>query len=306
MTTRRYASASAFRQALDQRLRTAAADDGEELMRRRQLVVFDRFLARVTRAHGDAVMLKGGYALELRLERARTTKDIDIRLVSASDDLLAGLQEAARLDLDDFFVFEVRAHPDHPELDILGPHGGRRFRVEPKLIGKPYGNAFGLDVVFGGSVLGDPDVISGDDVLSFAGIPPIELRVFPIETHIAEKLHAYTLPRSRPNTRVKDLPDLALLATIRELDAGLLRHAIAETFALRTTHTIPQTVPDPPVIASPHDWASVYARMAEQDDLRWRTLSELLSVVRGFMGFVLEDSAEATWSPAEWSWVVRR
>jgi hypothetical protein len=43
-------------------------------------LVFDRFLARVVAVLGDAVLLKGGLVLELRLERARTTKDIDLRV----------------------------------------------------------------------------------------------------------------------------------------------------------------------------------------------------------------------------------
>jgi hypothetical protein len=49
--------------------------------------------------------------------------------------------------------------------------------------------------------------------------------VVPIETHLAEKLHAYTMPRVRPNTRVKDLPDLVLLGTIRALEAATVREA---------------------------------------------------------------------------------
>lgn len=57
-------------------------------MRRRQLLVFDRFLARLARELGNAMMLKGGLALELRLERARTTKDVDLRLVGSPDGLL--------------------------------------------------------------------------------------------------------------------------------------------------------------------------------------------------------------------------
>jgi hypothetical protein len=50
-------------------------------------------------AFGDAVMLKGGLVLELRLERARTTKDVDLRIGGSSDDVLARLQAAGILDL---------------------------------------------------------------------------------------------------------------------------------------------------------------------------------------------------------------
>ncbi len=72
MTTRTYASPAGFKQALEQRLR-AASGSGPDLARRRQLLVFDRFLARIVHTLGDAAMLKDGLVLELRLSRARTS-----------------------------------------------------------------------------------------------------------------------------------------------------------------------------------------------------------------------------------------
>jgi hypothetical protein len=59
------------------------------LVRKRQLLVFDRFLARVVAIFGEAVLLKGGLVLELRLERARTTRDIDLRVIGSQDTVLA-------------------------------------------------------------------------------------------------------------------------------------------------------------------------------------------------------------------------
>ena len=47
--TREYRTAAAFKQALEQRLRTASTS-GVDFARRRQLVVFDRFLARIALA----------------------------------------------------------------------------------------------------------------------------------------------------------------------------------------------------------------------------------------------------------------
>ena len=45
--TRQYRTAAAFKNALEERLRTASTS-GIDFARRRQLVVFDRFLARIT------------------------------------------------------------------------------------------------------------------------------------------------------------------------------------------------------------------------------------------------------------------
>ena len=72
MTARQYATPLAFKQALEQRLKSSSAT-GVDFARRRQLLVFDRFLARLAQLAGDAVTLKGGLVLELRLARARTT-----------------------------------------------------------------------------------------------------------------------------------------------------------------------------------------------------------------------------------------
>ena len=53
--TQRYATPAAFKQAVEHRLREAAAGGGSELARVRQRLVFDRFLARVVNVFGDRV-----------------------------------------------------------------------------------------------------------------------------------------------------------------------------------------------------------------------------------------------------------
>lgn len=83
--TRRYESPEAFKQALEARVRRAARDSGLDMGRLRQLLVFDRFLARVFEELQDEVVLKGGVVLELRLERARTTRDVDLRVTGDPD-----------------------------------------------------------------------------------------------------------------------------------------------------------------------------------------------------------------------------
>jgi len=160
MTPRTYASPEAFKQALEQRLRSSAKT-GAEFARKRQLLVFDRFLARIVAVLGDAATLKGGLVLELRLERARTTKDVDLRMVGSPDDVLAKLQEAGRQNLGDFMAFEVGPDDDHPEIQNDGmQYDGLRFRAECKLAGKLYGQPFGVDVAFGDPILGEPEVVS--------------------------------------------------------------------------------------------------------------------------------------------------
>lgn len=295
-----YTSPSSFKEALESRLR-ASSKGGSDLARRRQLLVFDRLLARIVSVAGEAVTLKGGLVLELRLERARTTKDVDLRMVGDASEVLIELQRAGRLDLGDFMAFEISPDAEHPEIkNEAMRYDGLRFRAECKLAGKIYGTRFGVDVAFGDPMFGEPDVIEADDVLGFAGIPPPVLRIYPIETHIAEKLHAYTIPRLRPNSRVKDLPDLALLASAGALDAGRLAGALAQTFAFRGTHALPAQVMPPPIA-----WEQPYAALARTDQLAWPTLDEVAAAAAAFLDPVLGGPLDATWDPAAWRWQTR-
>ena len=247
---------------------------------------------------GDAALLKGGLVLELRLERARATKDIDLRLIGSPDSVLADLQEAGRLDLKDFMTFEITPDIEHPQIRSDGMrYEGFRFRTECRLAGKLYGQRFGVDVAFGDPFLGEPEIVSAEDTLAFAGVAPPALRLYPIETHLAEKLHAYTLPRSRPNTRVKDLPDIALLGTTQPLDAERLRLALTQTFEFRGTHAVPSSVPDPPAT-----WSTPYDQLARENELTWTTLEELATAVAAFINPVLAGK-NGTWRPAKWQWL---
>ena len=250
---------------------------------------------------GDAVTLKGGLVVELRLERARTTRDVDLRLTGSPDDVLAKLQAAARLDLDDFLTFEIARDAEHPDINGDGvQYEGMRFRAECRLAGKPFGDPFGVDVAFGDPMLGAPETVTADDVLGFAGIAPPTLRLYPIETHIAEKLHAYTMPRTRPNSRVKDLPDIALLAGAGALDATRLRAAFEQTFAFRKTHALPTALPSPPPT-----WEAPYAAMAREDRLAWATLTDVAAAARAFLDPVLEAKLNADWDAGAWQWTRR-
>jgi hypothetical protein len=123
------------------------------------------------------------------------------------------------------------------------------------------------------------------------------VRLYPIETHIAEKLHAYTMPRKRPNTRVKDLPDLALLASAQAISARRLRAALEQTFTFRATHPLPSALP-PPLDA----WRTPYAVMAREDQLAWPTLDEVTQAARAFLDPVLARANDGTWEPTTWTW----
>ncbi|MCB9526867.1 MAG: nucleotidyl transferase AbiEii/AbiGii toxin family protein [Myxococcales bacterium] len=139
----------------------------------------------------------------------------------------------------------------------------------------------------------------GSDLLSFLGIEPVAYRVISREAHIAEKLHAYSYPRppTSVNARLKDLPDIALLATTSGLRAGRIRAAVQFTFSRRGSHAVPSVLGEPPV-----EWVARYLAMAADNRLPWPTLDDVLVAARAFVDPILASNDDAEWDPIGWVW----
>ena len=77
----------------------------------------------------------------------------------------------------------------------------------------------------------------------------------------------------------------------------ILRAAIDSTFEHRGTHPVPESVPAPSAA-----WAPVYARIAANDGLEWRTMAEVTRAVQSFLD-PLPSGELGTWSFDDWAWV---
>jgi len=254
-----YGSAFAFRRALEDRLAAAAKAENFDLQRMRRQVAFDRLLARLFAEGNPPWRLKGGYALELKLAVARSTRDLDLGLSSISQspvDLVTALQDAASKEAGDFFVYQI----GEPTMELDGaPYGGSRHPVEANLDGRLFAR-FHLDVGLGDIQQEPYEWIAPRDWLGFAGIPAGSFPTISREEHFAQKLHAYTLPRgARANTRVKDLIDLVLLMDSGTLDMERLSRDITVTFARRESHMVPQSLEPPPDF-----WEPVFVKLAAE------------------------------------------
>jgi hypothetical protein len=165
------------------------------------------------------------------------------------------LQDAVGLDLEDWFVYTIGA----PIKDLdAAPYGGARYPVECRMDGRIFAR-FHLDVGLGDVVIQPLQTIEGHDWLDFAGITAATMRLISKEQQIAEKLHAYTLPRSTPKSRVKDLVDLLLLARTGDVRQPQLAEAVSMTFDRRKTHPVP-TIPPPP----PESWETAFQELAAE------------------------------------------
>ncbi len=257
---RKYATARAFRRALEDRLNRLAERDTLDIQRLRRQVAFDSLLARLFADPAAPWVLKGGYAMELRIKEARATQDIDLALkgtprgvTGEADRVRNALQDAADRDLGDFFVFAIGRQTR--SLDAA-PYGGARYPVAAEMAGRNF-IRFHLDAALGGLVLEPLMITEGRDWLAFAGIQPGRFPTLSAEQHLAEKFHAYTLPRMSPNSQVRDLVDMVLLLRSDKCDHQRVHIALEAVFACRKTHPLPATLEPPP-----RAWEAPYRDLA--------------------------------------------
>lgn len=284
-----FKTATAFRTSLEARLKQAAAEGSLQLNSLRLKVAVERLLARLFGVKDPPWLLKGGYAMELRYRpRARTTKDIDLSVKTGPGELATRiehirdeLQQAADDDLADYFAFQVAK----PSSQLQGaPDGGARYPVTALLAGRTFAK-FHLDIGFGDPVVAAPEELMGQDFLEFAGVAPAKVLAIPKQQQFAEKIHAYTLPwKDRPNTRTKDLVDLALFVTIDPPAKWEIRKAVEATFRLRNTHPIPNELPPPPTT-----WTGTFSAMAKEAQLEAIELDEGFRFVARFWQEVLKS-----------------
>jgi hypothetical protein len=208
--------------------------------------------------------LKGGYALELRFKAARSTVDIDLTLQRAVATSESGdmnqvvremLQSVADIPLGDWFEFAIGP----PVLDLTAaPYGGARYPIEARMDERTFAR-FHLDAGIGDVIMQPLETILCRDWLGFAGIESSRVQMIAREQQVAEKIHAYTLPRNAANSRVKDLVDVALLIESGGLDKQRIQDALRLTFERRGTHDLPASLFPPPT-----DWQIPFQVLAEE------------------------------------------
>lgn len=302
-----YKTAEDFRKSLEERLKSVAQTKDLELARLRRIVAFERLLARLFQEKNSPWLLKGSYALELRLrEKARATRDMDFAFSlpplvydqarvhakregaevvegrqtgnrqgdSTKDEIHSMLTKEALKNLGDWFQFRV----EEAKEKIWGaPAGGFRFPVESVLAGREFAN-FHLDVGLGDVPITEPEWIRGHDLLNFAGIPSVSIALLPREYHFAEKIHAYTRPRSgADNSRVRDLADLVLLIEEGKLVDVKTTQAIQAAFKQYNTHPLPEKLNPPP-----ESWKEPFSQLAQEIDLSQKTVQAAFGKVEKF------------------------
>jgi predicted nucleotidyltransferase component of viral defense system len=193
----------------------------------------ERWLYRLSASEEkSAFVLKGALLFSLWFDVAhRPTRDADFLGYGPADmDLLRAkvqsicdvpCDDGMRFDADSVQVETIREEAlyDGLRATLLGHLGTARIKLQ-------------LDVGYGDAVTPAAEVRTYPTVLP--DVPAPQLRVYPQETVIAEKLEAMTALGIR-NSRMKDYFDLWVLLRRKQYDMAVLAQAIRATFERRGT-----------------------------------------------------------------------
>lgn len=177
-------------------------------------------------------LVKGGVAMEARFGlRARATKDIDIGLMSASQDLLLSLESALAVG---YAEYQFR-NKSSRELE----NGIVRAEVSILYLGQPWATVdVDLNTASHDATTEDLDAIDFSEL----GLPlPSQIVCLGALEQIAQKIHALTepLPEGRRNERVHDVLDVLLIDSHEKPDYSRLRSLCEREFEKRAIHAWP-------------------------------------------------------------------
>ncbi len=192
----------------------------------------ERLLHRLSLSpHRERFVLKGALLLTTWFDEPhRATRDLDLLGFGdpSEDALLAVLREVMMIAVDDGVSFDttkLKIQPIREDLD----YGGSRLSTTALLSGARI--PIVVDVGFGDAIEPGAEDIELPVLLD---MPSPRLRAYPLETVIAEKLHAM-VTLGMANSRMKDYYDVWMLTRAFTLDPNRLRRAVDATFARRDT-----------------------------------------------------------------------
>jgi len=181
--------------------------------------------------HADNFLLKGALLFDLWFEvPLRPTRDIDLLGFGTAEipHLMGVFRDLCALDVQDGMLF-VAASLSAQEIRKAANYSGVRVSLQA-LLGQSKASVQ-VDIGYGDAVTPAPQTVVYPVLLD--DLPAPQLRVYPRETVVAEKLETIVL-MGVANSRMKDYFDLWMLSKHVQ-DRSMLRQAIQSTFERRGT-----------------------------------------------------------------------
>lgn len=267
---------------------------------------FDRFLSRVF-AEGDQSewLLKGGVSMLARVPRSRTTKDVDLASLHATDltEAERALSELVAVDLGDHVTFRLIRSTTTGQGDNQPGVETRRYFFACIETGDDIQvDTITVDLVVGSAPVGRVEVREPANRLHLRR-PLIThpYRLYPVVDQIADKVCATvdTYAGDKRSSRVKDLVDLVVLAHSQSVELVELRSAIEAKRLVSALEPFDH-------IDVPEDWNRTYPGTAAgvpiAEPYTARTAAEL--VARFIDPALNKTSNAAIWDPETLAWRV--
>jgi len=231
--------------SIRQRLLNIAHDQNIEYGLLLTNYAIERLLYRLASStYSERFILKGAMLLRVWGDKIyRPTRDLDLlafgnpELAEMADVfrdicLVECVEDGLVFMTDDIRVEEIREGQSYD---------GIRVRTEAQLAGARI--PIQIDIGFGDVVIPEPVISQFPTILE---MPSPQLRMYSIESVIAEKFHAM-VSIGELNSRMKDYLDIYTFASTRSFDGQLLCRAIKSTFERRSTvfsADIPEAIAD--------------------------------------------------------------
>ncbi|MBP7906265.1 MAG: nucleotidyl transferase AbiEii/AbiGii toxin family protein [Alphaproteobacteria bacterium] len=250
----------------------------------------ERLMYRLSRSpHSDRFVLKGAMLFVLWLEDLhRPTQDLDLLGFGdlSAPNLRSIFEDICEMPVEDDGLEFSKDGIKMEEIREAEVYQGLRVKI-PGRLGNTRLNV-SVDIGFGDAIVPDPEK---SDYPVLLDLPHPEVKTYPRETVVAEKIDAMTVLGLR-NSRMKDYYDLWTLAQRFPFDAFLLAKAIDATLK-RRGRELPSQTPlglQDEFASNPTkqtQWKAFLRRtIPDQSDLE---LVEVVQAIREFLAPVLES-----------------
>lgn len=215
------------------RLREKAKSSAAPFQQVLQQYAIERFLYRVSKSkHAQGVVLKGALLLKtINVPRARPTMDIDMLRRGKADQasLIALVEDCANLEVEADGLFFLADSIVTEEITKDSEYKGTRVLMDARMDNVRL--RIQIDFGVGDVMVPGPRMI---EYPAFLDSDTINLLAYPLESAIAEKLHAM-VARGNANSRMKDFYDVWMCSSHLDFEADTLLKAVIATFQNRET-----------------------------------------------------------------------
>ncbi|MFE6911884.1 nucleotidyl transferase AbiEii/AbiGii toxin family protein [Streptomyces erythrochromogenes] len=299
-----YATAPAFRAALNQAARKMSKESGMSVADLMRTFYFNRLAARVFTNDPHGWLIKGGQALLVRYRgAARLSTDIDLQSADpalAPEEVRQLVLAAASVDLGDFLRYAPTKYTGSVE---EGRGGSQYFDV---FLGSSKVMSIKVDLVVGRPLTGAVEVRTLRSAVDLAW--PVDwpkVRLYPVVDHVADKVCAmYERHGVEGSNRYRDLADLLLISQQEAVPSEGALQALGREAERRRTAGI--DLPLPVAFQVPgEDWNDGYPKQAllVVGLKGCATLAQAAPAAAAFITPLLDGSARGSWSPSAQSWL---